>query len=159
MSDATGAQILAPTDRPVPAMVTIPAPGAREPLITAELFTNDDPTPRTVAAVYPSWDSDADLDAAGLGQLIANIMAALPRLHALRHQLAAIERGDTDRAAYLASLPAEECTARGAFSVALDAIEAVFAASQNPARTRDGLRTAVDMYATEARANRQGAQA
>lgn len=133
--------------------VEVTAPDAAEPLITVELFTNDAPDdPHTVAAVYSSWNSDADLDSAGVGQLITNIVAALPRLHALRNQLAAIERGDTEPAAYLAGLPAEETAARGAFSVALDAIEAAFAASQHPAQTRNGLRAALDLIAAEARA-------
>ncbi|MFI0772347.1 DUF6907 domain-containing protein [Streptomyces sp. NPDC021218] len=75
--------------------VQITAPGRTESLITAELFTSSDPDDsRTVATVYGSWDSDADLDSVGLGQLIASTEGALPGLRALRDQLAAIERGN-----------------------------------------------------------------
>lgn len=99
-TSAVTAQEPANIAQPLPlGPVRIPAPGAAEPLITAELFTNDDPTPRTVAAVYGSPSSDRDLDSAGLSQLIANITAALPRLHALRNQLAATEQGTTAPAA------------------------------------------------------------
>ncbi|QKV94239.1 hypothetical protein HUT19_22800 [Streptomyces sp. NA02950] len=88
------AQFLADTPARVESSpVRITAPGAREPLITAELFTNDDPTPRTVAAVYASANSDVDTNSAGLRQLASRMRHGACGFDRLADQLAAIEQG------------------------------------------------------------------
>ncbi|MET7900346.1 hypothetical protein ABZS86_02335 [Streptomyces sp. NPDC005355] len=130
-----------------------PNPGA--PIFAAELSEE-------LSAVVLSLNEDVNLDTPEATRNVGHQAAAFfTRLYAL----AELQAGAPTTPAGAPSpvtitapgaaeplITAEETAARGAFSVALDAIEAAFATSQNPAQTRNALLTAVDMYAAEARA-------
>ena len=65
--------------------------GASGALITAEVYSSDDPErPGSVIAVYPEQGAGDDLDVAGADKLIADLEQFLPRLRALRDHLATL---------------------------------------------------------------------
>lgn len=86
---------------PAPAgKVRVTAPGARQPILSADVYTYDrvdgedaQGKPTACVSVWTEPESEAELDVAGTDQLIADLEAALPRLRALRDQLATIEQG------------------------------------------------------------------
>ncbi|MCZ4099872.1 DUF6907 domain-containing protein [Streptomyces sp. H39-C1] len=80
--------------------VRVTVPGARQPILSAEVYTYDradgediEGKPTACLSVWTEPESEAELDVAGTDQLIADLEAALPRLRALRDQLAALEAG------------------------------------------------------------------
>lgn len=80
--------------------VRVTVPGARQPILSAELYTYEtvpgddaEDKPKACIPVWSEPEAGAELDVAGADQLIADLEASLPRLRALRDQLAAIEMG------------------------------------------------------------------
>ncbi|MEV0884717.1 hypothetical protein AB0J03_12875 [Streptomyces microflavus] len=72
---------------------SVTAPGAKNAIISAEIYHLDDPQPGDPTAriaVFSQPGADADLDVAGADQLSADLEEFLPRLRAQRDHLATI---------------------------------------------------------------------
>ncbi|MFD7858304.1 DUF6907 domain-containing protein [Streptomyces microflavus] len=87
---------------------SVTAPGAKNAIISAEIYHLDDPQPGDPTArlaVFGQPGADADLDVAGADRLTADLEEFLPRLRAQRDHLAAIVQGTGPEAPRATAVP------------------------------------------------------
>lgn len=87
---------------------SVTAPGAKNAIISAEIYHLDDPQPGDPTAriaVFGQPGADADLDVAGADRLTADLEEFLPRLRAQRDHLATILQGTGPEAPRATTVP------------------------------------------------------